>query len=225
MVADELTELYPACAERLALVENGIDLEHFSLAARAESGAALRAELGLTAKTPLIALLAHDAQLKGLPTLLDALVLLARPDVHLLLAGPRPLARWKRRAERVLGPERVHAFDSIDARAALSAADVLAHPTWRDTSGLVLLEAQAVGTPVITTRRAGDASVVREGVSGTVLDEAGDALALAGALRLWLDRAQAGIVDRSAVRAAVSQRSLAAWLEAMESIVIAAARG
>lgn len=223
LVADELAELYPTCAERLALVENGVDLAHFTLAARAEAGAALRAQLGLTAKTPLVAFLAHDAQLKGLPTLLDALVLLARPDVHLLIAGPRPLARWKRRAERALSPDRVHAFDSIDACSALSAADLLVHPTWRDTSGLVLLEAQAVGTPVVTTRRAGDASVVREKISGTVLAQPGDALSLASAMTYWLDRAQAGTIDRAAVRSAVAHRGLDTWLAAMEAIVLAAA--
>ncbi|HTF87341.1 MAG TPA: glycosyltransferase family 4 protein [Planctomycetota bacterium] len=222
LVADELRELYPSSAPRLELVPNGIDLEHFSLAARAERGAALRAELGLQSSTPLIAFLAHDAELKGLPTLLDALVLQARPDVQLLIAGPRPLERWKRRAERALGASRVHAFESIDAAAALSAADLLAHPTWRDTSGLVLLEAQAVGTPVVTTRRAGDASVVREGVSGTVLADPGDALALAGAITRWLERAKQGKVDRAAVRAAVAHRGLDTWLAAMETIVLAA---
>ncbi|HUR28456.1 MAG TPA: glycosyltransferase family 4 protein, partial [Planctomycetota bacterium] len=223
LVRDELAELYPACAPRLAVVPNGIDLEHFSLTRRAERRARLRTELGVAADAPLVAFLAHDAELKGLPTLLDALASLARPDVHLLLGGPRPLARWKRRAERVLGPERVHAFDALDAAHALSAADVLAHPTWRDTSGLVLLEAQAVGTPVVTTRRAGDAGVVREGVSGTVLAEAGDALTLAAALKHWLERARNAKVDHAAVRAAVESRDLASWLAAMEAIVLQAA--
>jgi UDP-glucose:(heptosyl)LPS alpha-1,3-glucosyltransferase len=224
LVADELTELYPSCAPRIALVPNGIDLARFALGRRGEQRAMLRAQLGIAQTTPLVAFMAHDAQLKGLPTLLDALVLQGKTDVHLLLAGPRPLAKWKRRAERAIGAERVHAFDSIDAVQALSAADVLAHPTWRDTSGLVLLEAQALGTPVVTTRRAGDAHVVREGVSGSVLDAPGDAKALADALAFWLERARAGAIDRTAVRAAVAARGLDDWLAAMEAIVLEAAR-
>ena len=223
LVALELTELYPACAARLVLVPNGIDLARFSLQARAVHRATLRAQLGVSAATPLVAFLAHDAELKGLPTLLDALVAQSRTDVHLLLAGPRPLAKWQRRAERALSAARVHAFESIDAVQALSAADVLAHPTWRDTSGLVLLEAQALGTPVITTRRAGDAPLVREGISGSVLDEAGDAQALADALSLWLERARSDTIDRQAVRAAVAGRGLDEWLAAMEALVVEAA--
>ncbi len=223
LVRDELTELYPACAGRIALVPNGVDLERFSLQARDEQRMGMRAELGISGTTPLVVFLAHDAELKGLPTLLDALVLAGRNDTQLLIAGPRPLARWQRRAERAIGAQRVHAFESIDAVKALAAADVLAHPTWRDTSALVLLEAQAIGTPVVTTRCAGDAHVVREGISGSVLEAPGNAQALAGALAFWLDRAQAGTVDREAVRAAVATRGLPQWLAAMESIVVEAA--
>ncbi len=223
LVSDELSELYPACAARIALVPNGVDLERFSLQAREEARASMRAELGISQSTPLVVFLAHDAELKGLPTLLDALVLAGRNDTHLLIAGPRPLARWQRRAERAIGAQRVHAFESTDAVKALAAADVLAHPTWRDTSALVLLEAQAIGTPVVTTRCAGDAHVVREGISGSVLREPGDAQALAAALAFWLDRARAGTLDREAIRATVATRGLPQWLAAMEAIVVEAA--
>ena len=223
LVSQELSELYPACAGRISLVPNGVDLDRFSLAARDAERASMRAGLGISETTPLVVFLAHDAELKGLPTLLDALVLNGRNDVHLLFAGPRPLARWQRRAERAIGAQRVHAYESIDAVKALAAADVLAHPTWRDTSALVLLEAQAIGTPVITTRRAGDAHVVREGVSGSVLEEPGNPQALASALEFWLDRARANTVDREAVRAAVATRGTPQWLAAMESIVVEAA--
>ena len=224
LVADELSELYPGCKARLDLVPNAVDLERFSLAARNREGRELREKLGLPPKAQLVAFLAHDAQLKGLPTLLDALVLQRHPDVHLLIGGPRPLAHWQRRAERALGAERVHAFESIDALAALAAADVLAHPTWRDTSGMVLLEALAVGTPVITTACAGDAALVVEGVSGSVLEEPGDAATLAFALATWLERARTHAVDRTAVRACVAERGLPAWLARMEALVVASAR-
>ncbi len=226
LVADELTELYPGCAPRLVLVPNGVDLERFNLSERSKRSSELRERLGISKTRPLVAFLAHEAELKGLPTLLDALVLHGASDVHLLLAGPRPLAKWKRRAERAIGAERVHAFESIDAAEALSAADVLAHPTWRDTSGLVLLEALAVGTPVITTRRAGEAPLVREKISGSVLEEAGDAHALAAALEHWLAKARSGAIDREAVRADVARRAMGPWLAAMEALVVecAAAR-
>ena len=224
LVVDELRELYPSCAERLVLVPNAVDLEHFHPRARDAQGRALRERLGLSAQAQLIAFLAHDAQLKGLPTLLDALVLLRRPDLHLLMGGPRPLARWQRRAERALGAANVHAFESVDALEALSAADVLAHPTWRDTSGMLLLEALAVGTPVVTTKCAGEAALVREGTSGSVLEDPGNAQALARAIDAWLERAKAGKIDRAALRADVLTRGLAPWLSVMESIVVESAK-
>jgi len=221
LVASELRELYPSCAPRLEIVPNGVDLERFQPGARERQGRALRERLGIAPEHKLIAFLAHDAQLKGLPALLDALVLLQRPEIHLLMGGPRPLARWQRRAQRALGAERVHAFESLDALEALSAADLLAHPTWRDTSGSVILEALAVGTPVLTTRCAGDAALVREGVCGSVLDDPGDAAALARAVAQCLQRTP---VDRAALRAAVADRGQARWLEALEAIVVESAR-
>jgi UDP-glucose:(heptosyl)LPS alpha-1,3-glucosyltransferase len=220
LVADELHELYPACAPRTVVVPNGVDLEHFHPRARELQGRELRERLGLKAGDKLVAFLAHDAALKGLPTLLDALVALRRDDVHLVMAGPRPLARWQRRAERALGQARVHAFESLDALELLSAADVLAHPTWRDTSGRVLLEALAVGTPVITTSRAGEAGLVREGVSGSVLEDPGNPQALAVALAEWLNRG----CDRGELHASVSARAQKPWLEALEAIVVESAK-
>ena len=51
---------------------------------------------------------------------------------------------------------------------------------------------------------------------GTVLDEADDAPALAGAVDAWLDRIERGGVDRAAIRAAVSGRGERAWLARLE---------
>ena len=224
LVARELAQLYPACVARLETVPNGIDLARFQWQDREARRTGFRSLHGIPSGAPVVAFVAHDAELKGLPTLLDALAGLRASGVHLLLAGARPIERWARRAARVVGEGRVHAFATVDACEALSAADVLAHPTWRDTSGLVILESLAVGTPVVTTAEAGEAPLVRESVGGTVLERPGDPVALERALVHWLERARAGDIDRAAVHACVEGRGLERWLSAMEAIVVAAAR-
>ena len=57
------------------------------------------------------------------------------------------------------------------------AADVLMFPTLCDGFGMVVTEAFAHGLPVITTKRAGAADVVRHGENGLIIP-AGDASAI-----------------------------------------------
>jgi D-inositol-3-phosphate glycosyltransferase len=50
------------------------------------------------------------------------------------------------------------------------AADVVAVPSHNESFGLVALEAQACGTPVVATRVGGLTTTVRDGVSGLLVD-------------------------------------------------------
>ena len=72
---------------------------------------------------------------------------------------------------------------------ALAASDVLVVPSrWFENSPNVILEAQAMGTPVITANHGGMAEMVRDGIDG-LLFEPGSKVALEDALqRLCFDR-------------------------------------
>jgi len=50
------------------------------------------------------------------------------------------------------------------------AADLVAVPSHNESFGLVALEAQACGTPVVATRVGGLPTTVRDGVSGLLVD-------------------------------------------------------
>lgn len=224
LVAAELRELYPACAERLTVVENGVDLVRFDPAHREGHRASLRARLGIDPGRPIVGFLAHDATLKGLPALLEALRMVPRDDAVLVIVGARDLGTWRARAERVLGAARVAALPRIDAAEFLGGIDLLAHPTWRDSHGLVIVEALASGTPVVTTRLAGAAWRVRADCAGSVVDSPRDLRGLAAGVGDWLARADRGELDRAAIRACVEDAGLDVWLERMEAVVQQSAR-
>ena len=87
---------------------------------------------------------------------------------------------------------------------ALTAAlDVSVLPSRREAQGLAILEAMAVGRPVVATRVGGIPEMVRDGVSG-LLVPSNDPVALAAAIvRLLQDRPLAqrlGVAGRELVR-------------------------
>lgn len=76
-----------------------------------------------------------------------------------------------------------------DLFSAFDAADLLVLPTLSDGFGMVIVEALARGLPVITTASAGAADFIEDRGNGLLIP-AGDALALADAIRWSLDHRQ-----------------------------------
>jgi phosphatidylinositol alpha-1,6-mannosyltransferase len=128
----------------------------------------------------------EDWQTKGLPQLVEAVTALGRPDVRLTICGsgspPADLLRLVSECSWcVLRPD----LSDDDLAGELAAADlfVLATRTriGRDPVGegfgLVLLEAQAAGTPVIAPAYGGSHEAYVEGVTGVApADESAEAL-------------------------------------------------
>jgi phosphatidylinositol alpha-1,6-mannosyltransferase len=128
----------------------------------------------------------EDWRTKGLPQLVEAVTALGRPDVRLTICGsgspPTDLLRLvSERSWCVLRPD----LSDDGLACELAAADlfVLATRTriGRDAVGegfgLVLLEAQAAGTPVIAPAYGGSHEAYVEGVTGVApADESAEAL-------------------------------------------------
>ena len=132
---------------------------------------------------------------KGLEYLVDAAA--QCPAVRVTLVGDGERAPALRRQIAAAGiADRVRlagALDDADLAAALRGADLLCLPSIERTEafGMVLLEAMALGVPVLATRVPGTgmAWIVQSSGAGRLVDP-GDAAALAGALReLAADRA------------------------------------
>jgi UDP-glucose:(heptosyl)LPS alpha-1,3-glucosyltransferase len=220
LVQEELTALYPGARDRLRLVPNGIDLERFHPRAREQSAMSLRRELGLDAHVPLLVMGARNPLLKGFRELLAALRVVGDPAWHLLVAGPRRLRPLRRLARAAgLADDRLSLRTHLDPLWLAAGADLALLPTWRDTCGLVVLEALAAGTPVITTRLAGAAEVLTDPEAGTAIEHPARDAELVQALGHWIERVRSGSVDRERVRAAVSERGSAPWMRGLEALL------
>ncbi len=173
--ARELIELYAAPVEQVAVVSPGVDLCRFKPGSRAEA----RARLGLPASAKIAAFVGRIQPLKAPDILLRALAELHDPDaVAIIVGGPsgsgldRPTALIEL-ADALGVSDRVR-FLAPQAGEGLAdvyrAADIVAVPSYNESFGLVALEAQACGTPVVAAAVGGLVTAVRDGISGILVD-------------------------------------------------------
>jgi D-inositol-3-phosphate glycosyltransferase len=175
--ARELVELYGASPAKVSIVPHGVDRTRFHPGDRA----AARAALGV-ARPHVLAFVGRLQPLKAPDVAVLTLAALRRqrPDLdpELLVVGgasgngsgePARLARLAAThgvADRVrfLAP-RPH-----DRLAAIyRAADLVLMPSWSESFGLVALEAQACGTPVVAAGVGGLVHAVGDGTTGVLL--------------------------------------------------------
>jgi len=185
---------------------SGIDIEKFDRAgANGLSSAELRAALGL-GSSEIVMTVTRMTRQKGIPTLLEAAALVHqhRPGVRFLLVGPResegPFAVTQAEIERhapyvqAIGPR-------SDVPALLGIADVFAFPTeYLEGVPRALLEAAAVGIPIVTTRMPGCTDVVNDGWNGFLVPPRNPQLLAERILALLRDRATAAAMGARAAQ-------------------------
>jgi UDP-glucose:(heptosyl)LPS alpha-1,3-glucosyltransferase len=183
---DYAMEHFHLPANRLVMLMNGIDLARFDPAAGARARAAIRGEWKIGDRQRLGLFVGNNWKLKGVREALQALAGLD-PRLVLMIAGrdePRP---YRKIARRLGVADRVIFAGSVgDTRPLYGAADFLVLPTRRDTCSLVVLEALAMGLPVITTRQNGASEAMEDTRQGFLI-ERGDIAALADSMYAMLE--------------------------------------
>jgi sugar transferase (PEP-CTERM/EpsH1 system associated) len=187
--------------DKVVKISNGVDTTAF----RPADPRAARARLGIPAGGFHVGVVARLAAVKDHPTLLAAFALLRRerPDAQLTIVGDGPeLAALRDRAQALDLGGSVH-FVGVrrDVAAVLPAFDVFALSSTSEGISLTLLEAAAAGLPIVATRVGGNAEVVLDGVTGTLVSPSnpGAFAAALGALARRPDRAALGLAGRAHV--------------------------
>ena len=174
---EELVNAYGARSDRVFIVPPGVDLATFRPLDRAEA----RRKIGLDGA--MVLFVGRLERLKGVEVAIRALALLsdrAHPDLRLVVLGEdshdgdeSEKARLKAIASALGIRERVDFLGSVahhELPYFYSAADVCVMPSYSESFGLVGLEAQACGCPVVASDVPGLRSVIRDGVSGYLID-------------------------------------------------------
>lgn len=168
--------------ERVTLIYNAVGYR--DLVADGNGGA-IRQELGLGAAAFLIGNVGRLDPQKGQAHLIDAFALVAQEleDAHLLIVGAGRLEEDLRERAAALGlAGRLHLLGlRNDIGAILRALDLFAFPSLFEGQGVALIEAMAVGVPVIASSLAPVSEIISHDVTG-LLVAPGDANGLAGAV-------------------------------------------
>ncbi|MEX3104442.1 D-inositol-3-phosphate glycosyltransferase [Streptomyces sp. ST1015] len=180
--AAELVHHYHADPAKVAVVHPGVNLDRFT---PGDGRAAARARLGLPpdALIPLFAgriqpLKAPDILLKAVAVLLDARPELRTRVVVPIVGGPSGSGLAKpeglQKLASRLGVADVVRFRPPVGQAQLAdwfrAASVLVVPSYSESFGLVAIEAQATGTPILAASVGGLPVAVRDGETGFLVD-------------------------------------------------------
>jgi glycosyltransferase involved in cell wall biosynthesis len=198
--------------DRVIVIPNGLDLERFQ--PRAASGW-LHRELNLPPSAILVATIGQIGLRKGQDILAAAApaILNSHPDVHFLLIGERMSTKAESiqfeqslqdRFEASHIGSHLHRLGYRDEiPQILAELTLVIHPAHQEPYGRVLLEAAALGVPVVATRVGGTAEIVMDGITGRLVP-ARDPESLAAAVIHLLNDSE----QRQSMRIAARDRAL-----------------
>jgi D-inositol-3-phosphate glycosyltransferase len=177
-----LVSLYDACPDIVHVVSPGVDLYTFT---PGESRSASRADVGLPQDAIVVSFVGRIQPHKGPEVLIRATSELVKHSPllrHKLIvnviggasgANTEEVDRLKELSSW-LGIDDVVRFAPPVSRKDLPqwyrAADLVVVPSYSESFGLVALEAQACGTPVVATAVGGLRTAVADGISGVLVD-------------------------------------------------------
>lgn len=191
-------------ASRITVIPNGIPAPDRDALA---PPSCIRTELGIPASAPLVTCAARLEEEKDIGSLVAAMAEVAAscPTARCVIAGEgsQKQALLDQIARSGLHDRvRLIGYRS-DAVAIMNAGDLFVLPSLAEPFGLVLLEAMALGKPVIATRSGGPLEIVVEGQTGLLVppaDPAALSRAVLGLLRDPKARAEMGRNGRERYR-------------------------
>jgi len=202
---------YGDAAEDIIVIPNGTDCDRFNPANRRLYRDSVRQRHIISAGDFVLLFVGDGWERKGVPYIIEALSLVPKPHVKLLIVGSGDekfygqLAELKQVRERV-----IFVPHSRNLWEYYAASDIFVFPTRYEPFGLVILEAMASGLPVITSRSAGAADFATDGVDALLLGDPGDINDLAAKIGLLLS--DAGLRETMSKQARVTAEKIS-WDE------------
>jgi len=185
---------YGTAPQRFYLLPPGVAPNQTSPAQRHQIRTQLRQELHLRPEQQIVLMVGSDFKRKGVDRAIKAIAALSsaqRAQTLLVVIGagkPKPLLALA----KTLGIEQQILFMGArhDVARFMLSADLLLHPAYQETAGLVLLEALVAELPVLVTENCGYAFHIAQAQAGIVVSRTDVQVELNAALAKMLDTEQ-----------------------------------
>lgn len=199
-VKEHLIKDFGVGPETIRVIHNGIDLERFKESIKDDLGQRKK-KMGLK-EGPVIGIVARLSDVKGHVYLIEAMkaVLEKIPTAQLFIVGEGRMKEELIKLTKKNGLQENVLFllSAIDTREVLSVMDLFTMPSLQEGLGLSLMEAMAMGLPVVGSAVGGIKSLIQHGVNGLLVKPADiNSLSLA-ILDLLRDRKKAEILGNNA---------------------------
>lgn len=172
---DDFTHFYATEAARMTVLPPGVGRDRLPPEDTSGIRRAVRAESGVLADELLLLAVGSGFATKGLDRTLLALAALPaelKTRVRMVIIGQDDAALYARMAQRLDVAERVTFLGGRDdVPRFLQAADLLLHPAYAESGGIVLLEALISGLPVLASSVCGYAGYLTTANAGELLPE------------------------------------------------------
>jgi glycosyltransferase involved in cell wall biosynthesis len=184
-VSESISAAVGKFSKKKATIYNGLDIPSWTKTLKTND--VLREEFPSLRGKRIVGMIAHIIPLKGHKDFLKAMQRIAKrfEDVHFVIIGDSPhpeqlsLADIQAYANELnLGERVVFTGARNDVGDLLKSFDLLVHPSYKEAFGRVIMEAMALGVPVVATDCGGPREIIEEGISGFLVP-VGDTAALA----------------------------------------------
>lgn len=162
---------YSVPSGKIVVLYNGVDLQRFHPAKRAEVRDQVRNRWNIPLDAPLVLFVGSGFRRKGLDSLIAAWNSAGFERVFLLVVGGDARRQGYQSRAEVVAPGRiVFTGRQEDVENYYAAADVVALPSLQEAFGNVVLEALASGVPVLVSRNVGASEVIRGALTAGIVD-------------------------------------------------------
>ncbi|HRK31283.1 MAG TPA: glycosyltransferase family 4 protein [Tepidisphaeraceae bacterium] len=186
--------------EALPVLYNGVDTRKFDPKQRPDAGAAVRQKLGIPHDAVIALMIAQDFHRKGVDIAIKSLARVPDGKLVLVVVGKDFSAPYEKIASKLGAEKRVFfAGAASDPYPYYRCADFFVLPTHHDPCSLVVLEALAMGVPVITSAANGAGEFLTHGLDGMIVPDPNDVPRLTEAMKAMLDPKRRATMSQAAL--------------------------
>jgi UDP-glucose:(heptosyl)LPS alpha-1,3-glucosyltransferase len=170
LVRDQIIQYYQVHPERIVVIYNSVNRERFHPKVKHIHGNTMRNAYNIRKDELVLLFVGNDFRRKGLKILLEAMALLKRSRLKLMVVGSdeaSPYVRWA--YANGLASQLLFLGAQSDIEKFYAACDLFVLPTRYDAFANACLEAMACGVPVLTTSANGASEIIKHGKHGYVL--------------------------------------------------------